>query len=147
MWVRHLATSYGTVMKQLFPHLIHSKKILAKRGSYEGALDWWRKVGYCFGVVLASGVTLPSYIVHRCKYFYNTISLYYHTWCQSEPAGALYWANGSAWMEQGNFLSWSVKIQFLDVKFIWSLLKSMLYLRVRLLTVKVSKYLVLTFSQ
>ena len=104
-------------------------------------------MGYCFGVVLASGVTLPSYIVHRCKYLYNTISLYYHTWCQSEPAGALYGANGSAWMEQGNFLSWSVKIQFLDVKFIWSLLKSMLYLRVCLLTVKVSKYLVLTFSQ
>ena len=35
------------------------------------------------GAGLASGVTLPSYIVYRCKHLYNT-------WCQSGPAGALY---------------------------------------------------------
>ena len=35
------------------------------------------------GAGLASGMTLPSYIVYKCKHLYNT-------WCQSGPAGALY---------------------------------------------------------
>ena len=62
------------------------------------------------GACLASGVTLCSYIVYRCKHLYNT-------WCQSGPAGALYGASGSAWMEQANFLSGFVKIHFFAVKF------------------------------
>ena len=50
------------------------------------------------------GVTLQcSYIVYRCKHLYNT-------WCQSGPAGALYGASDSGWMEQVNFLSWFEKI-------------------------------------
>ena len=35
------------------------------------------------GAGLASGVTLPSYIVYRCKHLYNTL-------CQSGAAGVLY---------------------------------------------------------
>ena len=35
------------------------------------------------GLASRSGVTLPSYIVYRCKHLYNT-------WCQSGPAGALH---------------------------------------------------------
>ena len=44
------------------------------------------------GAGLASGVMVPSYIVYRCKHLYST-------WCQSEPASALYGASGSAWMD------------------------------------------------
>ena len=79
-------------MKQLFPA---SKKVLAKRGSHEegACIRLAEKSGQEYitahGGGLASGVTLPSYIVYSCKHLYNS-------WCQSVPAGALYGASGSA---------------------------------------------------
>ena len=97
MWVRISAIGRGPDT---------SKKVLAERGSQKVDKTGGEKWAECItvsGAGLASGVTVPSYIVYRCKHLYST-------WCQSEPASALYGASGSAWMEQTNFLSQFVKI-------------------------------------
>ena len=75
-------------MKQFFfSYLIHLRKYCQKEGAMKKVI---RLVGESAqeyitvsGAGLASGVTLPSYIVYRCKHLYNI-------WCQSGPTGALY---------------------------------------------------------
>ena len=62
----------------------------------------WAGVHYCFWCLF--GIWCDALFIH-------CLQMHLHnTWCQSGPAGALYRASSSAWMEQANFLSGFVKI-------------------------------------
>ena len=72
-----------------FPYLIRLRKYWQKEGAMKKVIRLVGESGQEYitvsgaGLASRSGVTLPSYIVYRCKHLYNT-------WCQSGPAGALH---------------------------------------------------------
>ena len=85
---------------------VASKKILARRGAknvHETAGGPGREYITVPGCGSASGIHLPPYTVYKGK---NMCS----NWIEGGPAGALYNASQSGWMEQWHFLEWFQKL-------------------------------------
>ena len=83
-----------------------SKKVLSRRGErniHETGGGSGREYVTVLGCGAADGTRLPPYVVYKGKNLWSS-------WTMGGPAGTLYTASESGWMERPNFLDWFKKL-------------------------------------